>query len=412
MTAGIKPLQTVFDGNRPFRPPLFMSHQPAKPPDLILFCPSSFGGIPDYAHHQAKALGRIGLSVLMLCPRDYPHRAEHYLQEKCLPGGGTRPSIKLVRVVKLVAEMLSGYRVLAKRVRQTGVKCVLFATYREYLAPLWAWRLRRLSRRGVQLAAVVHDPVRDFVLGPRWWHRWSISQGYSFLSHAFVHEAIELDTGWPKQCVRTAVIPHGPYPFPQPTETSETVRQRLKIPAEVPLFLSFGHIRNGKNLSLVLQALQRVPQAWLLVVGGEAGTGHTKSAKYQAMAETLGVADRCRWAIGFASADATANYFAAADVVLLTYTKSFRSASGVMNVACEYRRPILASAGEGNLGSSVQRYNLGIRVQPDSAPEIARGMQALINNPPEPKWACYESENSWARNAELVARAMRSVTGS
>ena len=43
---------------------------------------------------------------------------------------------------------------------------VLLATYLEYLALLWAPSLRRLMRRGVVFGAVVHDPVRDYIVGP------------------------------------------------------------------------------------------------------------------------------------------------------------------------------------------------------------------------------------------------------
>lgn len=378
----------------------------SSPPDLILFCPSSFGGIPDYAHHQAEALGRAGGSVLMLCPPDYPHRAEHYRQDKCLPGGGARPANKLVRVGKLVSEMMGGYRVLAKRVRESGAKRVLMASYGEYLAPLWAWRMRALRKEGVIFGAVVHDPVRDFVVGPKLWHQWSISEGYSYLDHAFVHEPIQLDTGARKVELRTHVIPHGPYPFPDPVRTRSEVREELGIPESVPLFLSFGHVRDGKNLGLVLEAMAKVRDAWLLVVGTEAGTGHTKSADYRKKAEDLGIADRCRWIIGFASPEEAANCFIAADFALLTYERRFRSASGVLNVAARYRRPVLASCGESNLASAVKNYRLGPWVEPDRADEIARGMKDILTSSPEPEWSRYAEENSWERNAELVMLKM------
>lgn len=52
-----------------------------------------------------------------------------------------------------------------------GFRRVLMASYIEYLAPIWAPRLRNLSRSGIVFGAIVHDPVRDYVVGPSWWHR-------------------------------------------------------------------------------------------------------------------------------------------------------------------------------------------------------------------------------------------------
>ena len=374
-------------------------------PDLLLYCPSSFGGIPDYAHYQAEALGQCGWKVRMLCQPDYPHQAEHYEQDPCLPGAKERGNSKLKRAARLFRDMLKGYAILAAKTRDLGYRQVLLASYGEYLAPLWAWRFRKLRKKGVRFGAVIHDPVRDFVLGPKRWHRWSVSECYSFIDDGFVHEAIELDTGSRKYSVRQTVIPHGPYPFPDPSRARAEVREGLDIPQDAKLFLCFGHLRDGKNLNLILEAMQEVPDAWVLIAGTEAGTGHTTSADYQKQAERLGVASRCRWIIGFASPEEAADYFEAADFALLTYEARFRSASGVLNVATRYRRPVVASCGESNLASAVVKYDLGVRVKPDSAPEITKGMQQLLESPPAANWEGYEQDNSWIANARLVIEA-------
>jgi glycosyltransferase involved in cell wall biosynthesis len=374
-------------------------------PALLMHCPSSFGGIPDYAHQQAEALGRAGYRVMMLCQPEFPHRAEAYVQERCLPGQ-RRPKARLVRIARLIEGRLRGYALLSRRIKETGAGAVLLASYEEYLAPLWAWRFRWLRGRGVSFAAVVHDPVRDFVVGPIWWHRRSISAGYSFLDHAFVHEPIELDTGSHPRAVTTHVIPHGPYPFPDPGLTRVDLRIELSIPPDAPLFLSFGHLRDGKNLALILEAMVSVPSVWLLVAGTEAGSGHVSSDAYRRLAEKLGVGDRCRWRIGFASPEKAADYFNAADYVLLTYEARFRSASGVLNVAVRYQRLVLASCGESNLATAVSRYRLGIRVKPDSAMEIARGMSELLAGRVDADWDGYGSDNSWETNARLVSRSL------
>ena len=48
---------------------------------------------------------------------------------------------------------------------------VLLSSYSEYLAPFWVlphWILAKCF--GVTYVANLHDPVRDYVVGPQWWH--------------------------------------------------------------------------------------------------------------------------------------------------------------------------------------------------------------------------------------------------
>jgi glycosyltransferase involved in cell wall biosynthesis len=101
-----------------------------------------------------------------------------------------------------------------------------------------------------------------------------------------------------------------------------------------------------------------------------------------------------------------ADHFTAADVVLLTYSASFRSASGVMHVATHYRKSVLASAGSSALLDTVRAFGLGVVVPPDDSVALAQGMAELLSQHRSPDWQAYEQANSWDRNAQLVADAL------
>ncbi len=304
------------------------------------------------------------------------------------------------------ATILAQQQALNRVIGSTGCRRVLFNTYSEYLAPLWAWRLRRWHRRGVRFAAVVHDPVRNYVVGPRWWHHLSIAQGYSFLDLAFVHAPIKLDTYTRQPRLRTHVIPHGPYLYPSPLATAQQLRANLGVPDDAKLLLSFGHIRDNKNLELVLQAMVQMPQIWLLVAGPEATAGQHPSAHYKKLADHLGVADRCCWKLGYQSPHQVANHFTAADLLLLTYSSSFRSESGVLHLGARYRKPAIASAGESGLLDAVSKFGIGAVVEPDNPVALEQGLRHILKHPPKPDWEAYENSNSWNRNAQIVSEAM------
>ena len=184
------------------------------------------------------------------------------------------------------------------------------------------------------------------------------------------------------------------------------MREELGIPADAKVLLSFGHIRDGKNLNLAISTLAQFPRVFLVVAGQEQSLGQKPASFYQEMAERLGVATRCRWVIRFLAEDEIGNFFSAADIALLAYSRRFRSASGVLNVAIHYRRPCLASSGQGNIESAVRDYGLGVWAEPDSEPALAQGLRSLLDNPPTPDWDRYEEENSWDRNAQLVIERM------
>ncbi|MGA7931976.1 MAG: glycosyltransferase family 4 protein [Kovacikia sp.] len=373
---------------------------------LLYYAPASYGGIADYAHEQANALVELGIEVTLLCPPGYPiGKGEKYqivqiLQEIAHPNPGAHRWVKALHFIKTV---LANFSRLADYIERQQFQSVLLGSYLEYFAPLWSGRLRQLASSGVVFGAVVHDPVRNFVVGPLWWHRWSIACGYSFLREAFVHYPIQLDTVQPMPHLRTTVIPHGTFQFPVAGRSRAATRRRLQLPADARVMLAFGHIRDNKNLDLIIQAMAQFPDVYLLVAGKEQSSGQKPVAFYQTLATTWQVAARCRWQVEFIPESEVANLFEASDLVLLTYSQTFHSASGVLNTAVSYRKPCLASGGEGALGAVVQHYQLGIWVEPDEVSALARGIQTWLEDALTPQWERYLAEQSWMQNAKQVA---------
>lgn len=379
---------------------------PEVPQQLLYFSPSVSGGLADYAREQANALARLGVKVDILSSGDFPVESgdQFNLRPELILEKQSRS--RLAKRWARIRQIVRFYNQLARLVETENYRQVLLGSYAEYLAPLWTGPLRRLARGGVVWGAIVHDPVRDFVLGPRWWHRRSVASAYSFLREAFVHEPLTLDTVRPMPHLRTTVIPHGLYAFPPATATREQYRRELNISQTAPVWLSFGHIRDGKNLDLVIRALAHFPEAFLIVAGKEQSSGQKPVAYYRDLARQCGVAQRCLWLNRFIPREEVGNLFTASDIVLLTYSRNFRSASGVLNAAVYFRKPCLASSGQGNLQTVVSQYQLGIWVEPDREEALVDGLRCWQAAPPVPRWDAYAADNSWRRNAEIVRDRM------
>lgn len=376
---------------------------------LLYFAPVGFGGLLNYAQEQANAIAVQGVEVTVLCPPEFEKRpGDCYellpLLSRDPPGQSSRS--RFYRAFRMLRKILRNQAILRKIVKEHDYRHVMFVAYAEYFAPLWYKGLLKFSREGVVFGAVIQEPVRNFVLGPAWWHRLSVAAAYRFLREAFVHDLIRLDTVEPMHHLNTTVIPYGPHRFPDANEKSDSVRRRLDIPHDALVLLSFGHIRDDKHLEYVIEALKSHPNCYLIVAGARQATSQKPEAWYIELAKSLGVNDRCRWVIEYVSEQEAANLFEASDLVVITYSSSFRSASGVLNLAARFEKPCIASSGAGSLKTAVQKYGIGVWVEPDHCSAVTEGIGRWLADPPAPDWNFYHRENSWDRNAELVVERL------
>lgn len=372
---------------------------------LIIHCPVSEGGLAEYSRHQAEALARLGpIEVLWQGPEEVgaPHGA--LAVESLRVVKRNRGRTKWRRALDFAADTLAPYGALAREIKRHKPDAVLLSAWSEYFAPFWAPRLRRLRERGVRFGAVVHEPVRVTVRGPLLWHRHSVREAYSFLDVVFTHDAGALESGDVRNAFRVVEIPHGPYSVPEDGAERISVRREMCIPETAKVILAFGHIRDGKNLDQVIHALVELKNAHLIVAGREQSAGERPMRFYQQLAGDLGVAGRCHWHGGYVPEEMVWKYFRASDVLALTYSTNFRSASGVLNVNAQFRLPVIVSGGDGPLLKTTRKYGLGVVIDKPEAGLIASAFAQA--NSLTSDWDRFASENSWETNAKLVAEAL------
>jgi len=372
---------------------------------ILYHCPLAEGGLAEYSRHQAEALSKLGpIEVLWHGPEEggAPHGA--VATEPLRVAKRSRGRSKWRRALHFAADTLAPYGALAREIKQHKPDAVLLSAWSEYFAPFWAPRLRRIRERGVRFGAVVHEPVRDNARGPLWWHRHSVREAYSFLDVVFTHDADALDPCGSRNPFRTVEVPHGPYRTPQGSADKLSLRREMEIPEQAKVILAFGHIRDGKNLDQIIQALRALQDVHLLVAGREQSGGERPVSCYQQLARDVGVAERCHWHGGYVSEDEVWKYFRASDVLALTYSTNFRSASGVLNVNAQFKLPVIASGGDGPLLKTTRKYGLGVVIDYPKADLIAAACAQTTNLSPD--WERFASENSWETNAKLVADAL------
>jgi glycosyltransferase involved in cell wall biosynthesis len=368
---------------------------------ILIHCPQGHGGLAEHTHYQARALHELGVPVRVLASRDFLQgRATPYIVDRVLPAAPSGERGLRRRILHAAWLATIPWR-LAWRIVRLRPKSVLLASYSEYLSPLWIWPHRILRRGlGIRYGANLHDPVRDFRLGPGWWHRLSVRLAFAALDYVIVHET-PVPAGSVPARVRVHEAPVGLYDLSRPPA------ERPKPPRSAggSVLLCFGHIRDNKNIDLLIRALAGFPEVHLVVAGPPAAAGQRPEVFYRDLAQRSGVGERFRLVAEFIADEDVADYFGEADWVAVTYSASFRSQSGVLNVAARARKLVLASSGPGPLKSVVQRFGLGVFVEPDSVDAIVRGLRELMDHPPAPDWEGYERYASWEANARTVMAA-------
>jgi glycosyltransferase involved in cell wall biosynthesis len=207
-------------------------------------------------------------------------------------------------------------------------------------------------------------------------------------------------------------VPVGIYEIRGTPLSASGIRKSWGVQEGQKVFLSFGSVRDGKNLDLAVQALAQVPEAFLVLAGAVASCNDKNFTYYRELAARLGVMNRCYFVEGFVADEELGHYFSGTDFVLLIYAASFHSQSGVLHLAARAHKAVLASAAPSPLLKSVRDYGLGKVILPDSLEEVVLGMQNLLKSLPQPRWEDYEASASWDLNAREILKAAKCVASS
>lgn len=173
-----------------------------------------------------------------------------------------------------------------------------------------------------------------------------------------------VEQGWPAGQVR--YIPNF---ADAPAEAAPVDRASLKTPADAPLLLGMGRLHDVKAHDVSLEALVRLPQAYLWIAG--AGP---QEAKLKALAAALGVAERVRF-LGWRT-DASALY-RAADVCV--FPSRYEPLGNVVIQSWAHGLPVVAAASQGP-SALIRDGEDGLLVPVDDAEALAVGVRRLLDD--------------------------------
>jgi D-inositol-3-phosphate glycosyltransferase len=161
-------------------------------------------------------------------------------------------------------------------------------------------------------------------------------------------------------------LPHGIFEIFGEQMPIVDARKLLNIPADVPVILFFGYIREYKGLDILLRAMpnliKKMPELRVIV----AGEFYSNEAEYKSLITSLGIPEKnLLLATDYIPNDEVAKYFSAANVVVLPYRSATQS--GIVPIAYQFDKPVIVTD-VGGLRESVIDGVSGL-IAPEATPE-------------------------------------------
>jgi len=349
-----------------------------------MYTPSADGGMAQYAWELMSALAahpRGGDCFELVTGEDLHEefRSDAYRVNAILPGlrhrssFGNKAAWIASRLVHYPYREMTFLRWLRRR---PDIGIVHLQERTPWLA---GWMARRIRAMGKLVFYTVHNvrPHRYPAAVPKRVFDGWMRKGCLACDGLFVHTeplAAQLAEFLGEPHPPIEVVPHGVW----------TVRDRLPAPTvaerlEWKRLLFFGAIRRNKGLSLLLQAMEQLPEFSLTIAGEPLEREYfdcevlPQIARLRAAGVEIDLRDH------FTPDDELTALFARHSAVVLPYTQEFVAQSGVIFMALAHEIPVVASEA-GGMRELFRQYDIGETFRDATAEGLAGAIRTLHGN--------------------------------
>jgi D-inositol-3-phosphate glycosyltransferase len=233
-----------------------------------------------------------------------------------------------------------------------------------------------LGKRLVFTAHNVNAGKRDS--NDRCWNRLTLWAQYHLVDRIFVHTEQmrqELVTQFGTSSTKVVVIPFGiNNTLPSTTLTDLDAKRRFGIGPRQKTILFFGNIAPYKGLEylvIAFKSLVRQDPDYRLIIAGRTKGSDAYWGMIRQLIERDGLEAQIIQRIDYIPDEQVEEYFKAADVIMLPYTRIFQS--GVLFLAYSFGLPVIAS-NVGSIQDDIIEGRTGFFCQPSDPIDIARAV--------------------------------------
>lgn len=176
----------------------------------------------------------------------------------------------------------------------------------------------------------------------------------------------------------------------------------LRVMKGRPTILFYGTIRRNKGLHFLLDAMERLPDDYRLIIAGEVVDPPYFDEVVRPLLDMTEMSGRVDFRRGFVPDEDVPELFSEADVIALPYAE-FSAQSGILFDAIAHSLPVVCT-NAGAVGETVGEYCLGTVVEDLSPDGLASGIVATVEGLEDLRsnFANAKNELSWRRHAEML----------
>ena len=208
--------------------------------------------------------------------------------------------------------------------------------------------------------------------------------------------------------------PYGTIVQDNPPSRTEA-RRLLGLQYDGIVLLFFGMLRRDKGVELLIEAMGRVQGDCKLLL---AGTPFDWNAEgIHEMIRTHRCEDKVLTDLQYIPEEATADYFAASDALILPYRSHYMGAAGPLKTALGFGLPVIATRVR-DLAHYLDAAPIGIPVAPDSVESLKKAIEKFLALTPLQRKSLSENSRSlaetcsWAVVAKRFSEIYQSFVGS
>lgn len=374
---------------------------------VVIYESSSFGGCYEYALQLFNAFKQTEIRTTLILPSnslDIPEGASNFL----LADKSASTSNFLSKVYFLIRQLVNPLLLFFYLIRKKDCQ-VIFNDFEQLTTPIWIPLFKIFLSRKHTFSIILHDPDRDNYPPSKAFSNYCMKLLMGLMDVAFYHGYLPSKPYYRRSITKYVEIPHGIYPLPKPDLKVKKAILDRKISGHKYLSI-LGNIREEKNYALAIRALPSLPEC-LLIIAGAPANSRVNTDWYKNLADELGVSQRIIWHERYLSEKEMASVIDVSDIILLNYSNSFASQSGIINMIAPFKKNILVSKTTSSLTLIVEKFQLGDLIEPDNLEALINGIKNSIleNSQNIPRWDLYLQHSSWASSVLIMVNSLNSV---
>lgn len=342
------------------------------PINIVIYESSSFGGCYEYAKYLFSAY-RQRFPTVMLLPRGAAYQGEGV--ERKLVNDQPNTKNTLLRKGSFLYRNVMDPLLLFFFLLFRKKSLVILNDFEQLTAPLWV-PLFRLCLSHHEFGVLLHDPDRDNYPPSKGYSIFCMKLMMGLMDYGYYHGYLPDKPYYRPNKTRFINVPHGLYPVSDRDEGLYEALMKEKNEKKYAAIL--GNIRHEKNYDLAIRALKKFP-GLQLIIAGSPSSSEVQVSDFKQLADKEGVGKQVTWIIRFLSDEEMSTIISVSDVILLNYSHTFTSQSGIINLIAPYKKPFIYSETASSLTYTAKKFKLGIGVKPDDVESFEKGMQQFFD---------------------------------